>query len=143
MTHLHLSQYEQFFKKHKDLEVRKKASFLIGLIDQLEAALLVTSNWGNWPTVKGKTRMDQIKMMVLLHAIDRHQGRKDRAAKWLGISRPGIYRTIDAWNKQPIPKHETIPINLGGNSLIANANSLPNHSNGTTARECTKRAPPA
>lgn len=129
---MHLFQYEQFFSKHKDPEVRKRGSFIIGLIDQLEAALLVTSNWGNWPIVEGQDRMNRIRMMVILHAIDRHAGNKAKAAKWLGITRQGIYRAMDAWNKQPT-KHETIPIYLNGN-LIPNTNSLPNHSNGPASR---------
>lgn len=123
---MRLFQYEQFFSKHKDPEVRKMGKFLIGVIDQLEAALLITSNWSNWKVFKGRTRMDHLRVLAALHAIDRHDGNKAKAAKWLGITRQSVYNAIDEWNKQPSPKHENKT--PSASSPAPNPNSLPDNS---------------
>jgi hypothetical protein len=110
---MNLFQYEQFFKKHFDEEVRSRGTFLINLVNQLQMELLVYT-WASTPTVQcGNTRIDDLNLRALLYAIDRHGGNKTEAVKWLGLSRETIYRTMRKWNKTKAKiAHENMPSNL-------------------------------
>lgn len=84
---MNLFQYDQFFSRHLDPEVRRRGEFLLGVIDQLQASLSVTQDWANKPSVLGLSRFEQMKLEIRLYALDRMGGHKTKAAKWLGVTR--------------------------------------------------------
>lgn len=86
-----LFQYEQFLEKHPDPEVKKTGGFLLGIIDQLQASLSITQDWASAPAMPGLTRFEQMKLSILLYALERKGGHKSEAAKWLGVSRETMY----------------------------------------------------
>lgn len=89
-----LFQQDRFFLEHADPEVRKNGTFLLGIIDQLQASLFVTSDWEHLPVIRGLTLWEQIKLQVIKLAIERKGGHKTRAARWLGISKPALFAAL-------------------------------------------------
>lgn len=89
-----LFQQDRFFSEHTDSEVRKNGAFLLGLVDQLQASLLITSDWERLASFPGVTLWEQIKLQIIMLAIERKGGHKARAAKWLGISRPALFAAL-------------------------------------------------
>ena len=95
-----LFQYEQFFEKHPDLEVKRNGRFLLGVIDQLQTSLSITQEWANMPPVSGLTRFEQMKLQIMAYACERNGGRKDDAALWLGLCRQTMYAAMKYLNSK-------------------------------------------
>lgn len=110
---MNLFQYERFFKKHFDLEVRSRGMFLIDLISQLEMELLMHS-WASTPTIQGgNSRLDDLNLRAILYAINRHGGNKVESAKWLGLAKQTVYDALKKWNTTKTKiVYEKMPPNL-------------------------------
>lgn len=121
---MNLIQYEQFFAKHFDAEVRSRGIFLIKLIDQLQLELTIHSGWLTHPTFQDGTRMDESRLRTILYAIDRHGGNKSHAAKWLGTSREAVHRTLRKWNKVKFKSYENTVLD-SNNHITLDTNGLP------------------
>lgn len=124
---MNLFQYEQFFKKHFDPEMRSRGMFLIDLISQLQMELLMHS-WASSPTIQGgNSRLGDLSLRAILYALNRHGGNKREASKWLGVSKETVYSTLRKWNttKSKIV-YEKMPPNLIADCTVY-TNSLPNH----------------
>lgn len=88
---MNLFQYGQFFSRHPDPAVKKHGEFLLGVIDQLQASLSITQDWANRVSIPGLSRFQQMKLEILLYALERNGGHKAKAAAWLGVARDTLY----------------------------------------------------
>lgn len=120
-----LFQYEQFFSKHFDPEVRSRGMFLINLVNHLQMELLMHS-WASTPTIQGgESRIDDLSLRAILCAVDRHAGNKLEAAEWLGLCKQTVYDALKKWNANKTKiVYEKIPKNLIADYTNI-ANSLP------------------
>lgn len=89
-----LFQQERFFSRHADPQVRNNGEFLLELIDQLQASLSISQDWANASAIAGLTRYEQMKREIVLYALERKGGSKTEAAKWLGITRQGMWLAL-------------------------------------------------
>lgn len=133
-----LFQYEQFFSKHFDPEVRSRGVFLINLVNQLQMELLMHS-WTSTPTIQGgESRIDDLSLRAILCAVDRHAGNKLEAAEWLGLCKQTVYDALKKWNATKTKiVYEKMPPNLIADCTDP-IDGLPDRTSGSASRKRIK-----